>query len=275
MQKAYNRINWENYPSEATALNETNLNRMDYGLNEVDNRVISLDTTKLDVNSANGLVQAVNINNQTGTITVTKMDGSTVSLETNLSKITTNWSYNRETQQIVLTQSDGTPAYIDLSYLIQQNEFTDTTTIAFSVVSGVVSANIKAHSITDEHLQTDYLADIRVAMSNAQSAASSADANKTLSESWAIGGTQTRTGEDTNNSKYFAEQSQAYRNACEDFRDQSQDLLDTATARLTGLTMQVNFTDGCLYYDVATGLILSIDDTTGNLMWEITAQRGA
>lgn len=275
MQKAYNRINWENYPSEATALNETNLNRMDYGLNEVDNRVISLDTTKLDVNSANGLVQAVTINNETGTITVTKMDGTTVSLETNLSKITTNWSYNRETQQIVLTQSDGTPAYIDLSYLIQQNEFTDTTTIAFSVVSGVVSANIKAHSITDEHLQTDYLADIRIAMSNAQSAASSADANKTLSESWAIGGTMTRTGEDTNNSRYFSEQSQAYRNACEDFRDQAQDLVDTATARLTGLTMQVNFTDGCLYYDVATGLILSIDDTTGNLMWEITAQRGA
>lgn len=275
MQKAYNRINWENYPSEATALNETNLNRMDYGLNEVDNRVISLDTTKLDVNSANGLVQAVNINNQTGTITVTKMDGSTVSLETNLSKITTNWSYNQQTQQIVLIQSDGTPAYIDLSSLIQQNEFTDTTTIAFSVVSGVVSANIKAHSITDEHLQTDYLADIRIAMSNAQAAASSADANKTLSESWAIGGTQTRTGEDTNNSRYFSEQSQAYRNACEDFRDQAQDLVDTATARLTGLTMQVNFTDGCLYYDIATGLILSIDDTTGNLMWEITAQRGA
>ena len=275
MQKAYNRINWENYPSEATALNETNLNRMDYGLNEVDNRVISLDTTKLDVNSANGLVQAVNINNQTGTITVTKMDGSTVSLETNLSKITTNWSYNRETQQIVLTQSDGTPAYIDLSYLIQQNEFTDTTTIAFSVVSGVVSANIKAHSITDEHLQTDYLADIRIAMSNAQAAASAANADATLSESFAKGGTQTRTGEDTDNSKYYSEQSQLYRNACEDFRDQAQDLVDTATARLTGLTMQVNFTDGCLYYDVATGLILSIDDTTGNLMWEITAQRGA
>lgn len=275
MQKAYNRINWENYPSEATALNETNLNRMDYGLNEVDNRVIGLDTTKLDVNSANGLVQAVTINNETGTITVTKMDGTTVSLETNLSKISTNWTYNRETQQIVLTQSDGSQVNIDLSYLIQQNEFTDTTTIAFSVVQGVVSANIKAHSITDEHLQTDYLADIRIAMSNAQAAASSADSNKTLSESWAIGGTQTRTGEDTNNSKYFAEQSQAYRNACEDFRDQSQDLLDTATARLTGLTMQVNFTDGCLYYDVATGLILSIDDTTGNLMWEITAQRGA
>lgn len=275
MQKAYNRINWENYPSEATALNETNLNRMDYGLNEVDNRVIGLDTTKMDINSANSLVQAVSIDNNTGVITVRKFDGSEVQLNTNLSKIALNASYDVATQQILLTQSDGTVARIDLSTLIQQNEFTDTTTITFSVVSGVVSANIKAHSITNEHLQTDYLADIRIAMSNAQAAASSADANKTLSESWAIGGTQTRTGEDTNNSKYFAEQSQAYRNACEDFRDQSQDLLDTATARLTGLTMQVNFTDGCLYYDVATGLILSIDDTTGNLMWEITAQRGA
>lgn len=275
MQKAYNRINWENYPSEATALNETNLNRMDYGLNEVDNRVIGLDTTKMDINSANGLVQAVSIDNNTGVITVRKFDGSEVQLNTNLSKIALNASYDVATQQILLTQSDGTVARIDLSTLIQQNEFTDTTTIAFSVVSGVVSANIKAHSITDEHLQTDYLADIRIAMSNAQAAASSADANKTLSESWAIGSTGTRTGEDTNNSRYFSEQSQAYRNACEDFRDQAQDLVDTATARLTGLTMQVNFTDGCLYYDVATGLILSIDDTTGNLMWEITAQRGA
>lgn len=275
MEKAYSRINWENYPSEATPLNESNLNRIDYATNEIDNRVISLDTTKLSVSDANGLVQAVNINNQTGTITITKMDGTTVSLETNLSKISTNWAYNTTTQQLELTQSDGTIAYVNLSDLIQQNEFTDSNTIAFTVASGIVTASIKAHSITDEHLQTDYLADIRVAASNATSAETRAEADATLSESWAVGGTSTRQGEDTNNSKYFSEQSQAYRNACEDFRDQAEDLVETATARLTGLTMQVNFTDGCLYYDVATGLILSIDNTTGNLMWEITAQRGA
>ena len=203
------------------------------------------------------------------------MDGTSVSLETNLSKISTNWAYNTTTQQLELTQSDGTIAYVNLSDLIQQNEFTDSNTIAFTVASGIVTASIKAHSITDEHLQTDYLADIRVAASNATSAETRAEADATLSESWAVGGTSTRQGEDTNNSKYFSEQSQAYRNACEDFRDQAEDLVETATARLTGLTMQVNFTDGCLYYDAATGLILSINNTTGNLMWEITAQRGA
>ena len=275
MQKAYNRINWENYPSEATPLNESNLNRMDYALNEIDNRVIELDTTKLAVADANGLVQAVNIDNNTGVITVRKMDGTEVTLQTNLSKITTNWTYNSNTQQIELSQSDGTTAYINLSDLIQQNEFADTVTIAFSVVSGMVSANIKAHSITDEHLQTNYLADIRVESASAQSSASSAEASQILSQSWAVGGTQTRSGEDTNNSRYYAELSESNKQAAEIAREDARDLVDTATARLTGLTMQVNFTDGCLYYDIATGLILSIDDTTGDLMWDITSTRSA
>lgn len=42
------------------------------------------------------------------------------------------------------------------------------------------------------------------ALANAQAAASSA----TLAESWAVGGTDTREGEDTNNSRYWAEQAQ-------------------------------------------------------------------
>ena len=45
-------------------------------------------------------------------------------------------------------------------------------------------------------------------LQNAQAAAASA----TLSESWAVGGTGTREGEDTNNSEYWAQQSQAAAN---------------------------------------------------------------
>lgn len=43
MQKAYNRIDWENYPSGKTPLNETNLNKMDVAIDELDNRIIGLD----------------------------------------------------------------------------------------------------------------------------------------------------------------------------------------------------------------------------------------
>lgn len=45
MQKAYNRINWANYPSDTTPLNESNLNKMDAALDELDNRIINLDLT--------------------------------------------------------------------------------------------------------------------------------------------------------------------------------------------------------------------------------------
>lgn len=40
MQKAYRRIEWENYPSGKTPLNETNLNKMDAAIDELDNRII-------------------------------------------------------------------------------------------------------------------------------------------------------------------------------------------------------------------------------------------
>ena len=55
MQKAYNPTVWENTPSINTPLNETNLNKLSQGVSEIDNRVITLDLTKLSITEANGL----------------------------------------------------------------------------------------------------------------------------------------------------------------------------------------------------------------------------
>ena len=44
MNKTYTRINWQNAPSEATALNETNLNKMDSAIDTIDDRVVAHDT---------------------------------------------------------------------------------------------------------------------------------------------------------------------------------------------------------------------------------------
>ena len=73
MNKAYSRIRWENSPSIATPLNESNLNRMDVALNEVDDRVISLETTKLPMTTANTMVKDVSFNESTGVFTITKL----------------------------------------------------------------------------------------------------------------------------------------------------------------------------------------------------------
>ena len=41
---AYTRVNWENLPSTNTPVNATNLNKMDAGIKDLDNRQTSLQT---------------------------------------------------------------------------------------------------------------------------------------------------------------------------------------------------------------------------------------
>lgn len=327
MQKAYSRINWENYPSEQTPINESNLNRMDSALDEVDDRVISLDTTKAEVTDIANLVASVTVDDATGEITLTKYNGSTTVIQTTINKIAVNFSYDYATQDLILTLNDGTTERISLAALIQNNEFDDTSTIDFTVSqTGHVSAIVVEHSIGDEHLRTNYLADIRVSEANALQSASDSESYKleseawadgqkggvnvpstaaqynnnslyysriasswakgqtglrtgedtnnasyyaNISQSWARGATGLRTGEDTNNSKYFSEVAQSIKDSTLALRNDAAQLVQTATDRLTGLNILVNYADGCLYYDINSGIRLQIDSTTGNLEYEV------
>lgn len=229
MNKTYGRINWKNYPSDETPLNESNLNKIDVATDEIDNRVITLDTTKATKEEVSTLVQDVTFEEKTGIITITKKNGSKITIDTQMEKIAVNFSYNAETQQIILTLIDGTRQYIDLSALITQYEFLDSDTVAFSIDStGKVSAIVKEASIQEKHLQPNYLADIKVEVAKAQasqSAAAKSESNAKASEtaatasesnaaasatkaqSYATGGTNSRTGEDTDNAKYYSQQS--------------------------------------------------------------------
>ena len=72
MNKAYGRIDWQNYPSDETPINESNLNKIDVATDEIDNRVITLDTTKATKAEVSTLVQDVEFKEKTGIITFTK-----------------------------------------------------------------------------------------------------------------------------------------------------------------------------------------------------------
>lgn len=50
MDKVYERINWQNEPSVATPINATNLNKIDYALDALDDRVIELNKNQSDAN---------------------------------------------------------------------------------------------------------------------------------------------------------------------------------------------------------------------------------
>lgn len=186
MNKAHSAINWENYPSDETPLNESNLNKMDAAIGVIDDRVITLDTTKATKTEVATLVADVTFEESTGIITITKKNGSKVMIDTQMEKIAINFDYNPTTQQIILTLIDGTKQYIDLSALITQYEFLDSDTVAFYIdKDGKVSAIVKEGSIEEKHLEPNYLAKIKVEVAKAESsqqAAAKSEANAKASE---------------------------------------------------------------------------------------------
>jgi len=186
MNKAHIDINWENYPSDETPLNERNLNKMDGSIDIIDDRVITLDTTKATKAEVATLVSDVTFEESTGIITITKKNGSKVTIDTQMEKIAINFDYNPTTQQIILTLIDGTKQYIDLSALITQYEFLDSDTVAFYIdKDGKVSAIVKEGSIEEKHLEPNYLAKIKVEVAKAESsqqAAAKSEANAKASE---------------------------------------------------------------------------------------------
>ena len=213
--KIFNRINWLNRPSTNTPLNATNLNAGDSAIDKLDDRIITLDTVKADMQVVNDMVADVSLNSNTGVITVTYKNGSHVDYDTNLEKIAVNFSYDYVNQRLVLTLSDGSKQYVDMSALITQYEFEDSATIAFSIndKTGAISAFIKNGSITDAMLETGYLAKITEQSAKATNMANSATTssnsaydNAKLSQSYAIGGSGVRDGENTDNAKYYSEQ---------------------------------------------------------------------
>ena len=181
MNKSYTRINWENYPSDETPINETNLNKMDAALDLVDDRVLSIDTSKADKLEVSSLVSEVEYDESTGTFTVIKKNGSKFTIDTKLEKLAVNFIYDVASEQIIITLDDGTRQYIDVSALITQYEFLDTGTITFTIGNdGKVSANVKEGSISEKHLNPNYLADIKVEVAKVQAsqkAVSSSEAN--------------------------------------------------------------------------------------------------
>ncbi len=215
MNKCYYRIVWENYPSDRTPLNEQNLNKIDVATDEMDNRIISLDANKFDKSEAQLLVKYIEYTEGTGVFKITHYNGSSYKIDTLLEKLAINFDYDYQAQRLIITLSDGTVKYVDLSALITQYEFLDSDTVRFTVdATGKVRADVIDGSIQEKHLRPDYLADIKVveekakadAAASAQSARES-DGYAKLSKSYAVGTNgEVREGDATDNAKYYCEQ---------------------------------------------------------------------
>lgn len=207
MNKCYYRIVWENYPSDKTPLNEQNLNKMDVAVDEMDNRIISLDTTKFSKEEAQSLVKYIEYDDDTGIFTITHYNGASYTIDTLLEKLAINFDYDYQAQRLIIELSDGTVRYVDLSALITQYEFLNSDTINFTItIDGEVRAEIAEGSIEEKHLRPNYLADIEVEVAKAKSSADNAENSAKEAESYAHGGTGTRENEYADNAMEYARQ---------------------------------------------------------------------
>lgn len=209
MNKVYSRIIWKNYPNTSTAINETNLNRMDKAIDDLDNRVIEQDSTKADQTTVNNMVKNWTMDETTGVITVEKQDGSKIMFDLNIEKIPVTFELS-PSGILTMTTSDGTQFTANIGSMIPVLTFNESDQIAVSVsgsgVNKTYSFSIKDNSITEDKLQPNFLADIKVQSANASLSANNAETSATQAQSYAIGGTGTRENEDTDNAMYYYEQ---------------------------------------------------------------------
>lgn len=241
MQKIYSRINWENFPSEKTAVNESNLNKMDSAIDNLDDRVVAMDASKVDLTKANELVEEILWDESNGTLTVVKMNGSRAVIDTKLEKLAVNFTYNPQTQQLVITLDDGTVQNVDLSSLITEYEFLDSDTIAFEIVDGKVKAIVKNGSINEDKLQPNFLADIKVESAKAVNSATNAKSSE------------------TNAAKSATD--------AKDSADRVQGIESEINKKLTMAEFDVN-EDGELIYTDNSAYNFVVDND-GNLNWEV------
>lgn len=241
MQKIYSRTYWENFPSEKTAIDAMRLNNAEAGIDNLDDRVVAMDASKVDLAKANELVKEILWNEPMGVLTVVKMNGSKAVIDTKLEKLAVNFKYNPQTQQLVITLDDGTVQNVDLSSLITEYEFLDSDTIAFEITDGKVKAIVKNGSITEDKLQPNFLADIKVESAKATASAKSAKESETKAATSATD--------------------------AKDSADRVQGIEDEINKKLTMTEFDVN-EDGELIYTDNAAYNFTVDNN-GNLNWEV------
>ena len=241
MQKIYSRTYWENFPSKKSAVNATHLNNLETGVDNLDDRLVAMDASKVDLTKANELVKEILWDESNGALTITKMNGSKTVIDTKLEKLAVNFKYDPQSQQLIITLDDGTTQNVDLSALITEYEFLDSDTIAFEITDGKVKSIVKNGSITEEKLQPNFLADVKVEAEKAKASASAADASE--------------------------KESTAQANLSKEYADKAKEYSDNIDKKAQLATFDVN-EDGELIYTDNTADAFTVDDD-GNLNWEV------
>jgi hypothetical protein len=194
--------NWMNLPSQKTAINATNLNYMDNGIKEADNRIVHLDANKADKSTINTMVKDVSLDAKTGVLTVTLQNGTAKTYDLDIEKVVTNFDINDQ-NELVLTLADGTTKTIDLTRFVYGVE--STATISMKITNRVMTASIVDGSVTMAKLDAAIQTEFRQYMLDTQAARDAALQYQKFAKRYVLGDADFP-GSETDCAKYYYEQ---------------------------------------------------------------------
>ena len=204
MEKSYFPYTWKDKPSIESPINSVNLNHIESGINELDNRIVVLFKDKAEKTELANVFINFEFNENSGVMTFTRFDGSKVEKDTAMEKIALNCYL--EGDNFVLELADGSKQTVSLSKFIDTYTFKSTDVIRMSVNGKEVSADIPDGKITLEKLEATVMSAIRQYVLDAQTAKGVAEQAASTAQGWAIGGESF----EKNNAKYFSGQSKRY-----------------------------------------------------------------
>lgn len=203
-QPFYQITDWQNLPSQKTALNRTNLLHAENGIKEADTRIVQLDAKKAEQAVVNAMVKDVTLDAKAGVLTVTLLNGTTKTFDLDIERVVTNFDITDD-NELVLTLADGTQKTIDLTRFVYTVASTDT--VSMEIKDRVMRAAVVDGSITMAKLDAAIQTEFRQYMLEAQSARDSALQYQGFAKRYALGDAAEFPGSETDNAKCYYEQS--------------------------------------------------------------------
>lgn len=238
---------------------------------DITNRYTKTQVDEIIESETNTLVSDIGINLTTGVITITKKNGTVYTVDTALEKVPATFEFIQDTENdkyyIKVTNVDGSSSQTEVTNLMNQYTFTSGDKILFTVLKSgtttTINASIKAGSITMTELDAlvkEYFDNLASAVAADKAAVASdkqyvidasqtvtqnvtlvleakqtAEDNATLSKSYAVGGTGSRAGENTDNAMYYANQAKTAKEAAEAAKNSAQEIVGGDYATKTQL----------------------------------------
>lgn len=227
-QPYYIVTDWQNEPSQKTPLGRKNLLHLETGMKEADNRIVQLDAKKVEQSVVNAMVKDVTLDAKTGVLTVTLLNGTTKTFDLDIERVVTNFDINDD-NELVLTLADGTQKTIDLTRFVYSVASTDT--VAMEIKDRVMRAVVVDGSITMAKLDAAVQTEFRQYMLEAQSARDSALQYQGFAKRYALGDAAEFPGSETDNAKYYYEQSKTNAEASATNAEVSTQAAETSTTQ--------------------------------------------